>query len=218
MRIVENFGEIFVYIRLKRSLFWDIELWPDPNTRYKVGSIETSPIFLSAKLSEIYAFEVDLLKNKVLRKMALKILQLSDSNMNKLIMVMRWVHISLHRTETECRIELWVATCERGWFNCKNNIDHGECWHIIMRWKEKVPFTAKCFKKYWFYRKMLQIKVEQDSISYKNLNERISLSTPGVELGSSKDLHSWKIITHWHEKVHLRAECCKKYRLYRKVQ
>ncbi len=66
----------------------------------KTISIETSPSLLSAKLPEIYAFEVELLKNEVLRKMALKFLQLSASNANKIIMVMRWVHISLHRMET----------------------------------------------------------------------------------------------------------------------
>ncbi len=70
------------------------------------GSIETSLSLLSAKLSDIFAFEVELLKNKVLRKTTLKFLQLSASDMNKVVVVMRWVHISLHRTETECRIEL----------------------------------------------------------------------------------------------------------------
>ncbi len=53
------------------------------------------------KLSEIYAFEVEILKNKVLRKTALKFLQLSASNMNKVVMVMRLVLISLYRTETK---------------------------------------------------------------------------------------------------------------------
>ncbi len=33
--------------------------------------------------------------------------------MNKVVMVMRWVHISLHRTEIQCRIELRVAIFER---------------------------------------------------------------------------------------------------------
>ncbi len=31
-------------------------------------------------------------------------------------MVMWWIHISLHRTEMECRIELRVVTFERGGF------------------------------------------------------------------------------------------------------
>ncbi len=66
--------------------------------------------------SQRYTFEVELLKNKVLRKIALKFLQLSASNVNKVVTVMRWVHISLHRTETEGRIELWFATFERGGF------------------------------------------------------------------------------------------------------
>ncbi len=48
--------------------------------------------------------------------MALKFLQLSASNRNKVVMVMRWVHISLHRAERECRIELRVATFGRGGF------------------------------------------------------------------------------------------------------
>ncbi len=63
-----------------------------------------------------YAFEVEHLKNKVLRKTALKFLQLSASNVNKVVMVTRWVYISLHRTETEGRIELWFTTFKRGGF------------------------------------------------------------------------------------------------------
>ncbi len=65
---------------------------------------------------EVYAFKVELLKNKVLRKMALKFCQLSASNMNKVVIVMRWVHMFLHKTEMECRIELQVASFERGEF------------------------------------------------------------------------------------------------------
>ncbi len=58
-------------------------------------------------------FEVELLKNNVSRKTPLKFLKLSASNVNKVVTVTNWVHISLHRTETEGRIELRFVTFER---------------------------------------------------------------------------------------------------------
>ncbi len=45
----------------------------------------------------------------------------------------------------------------------------------------------------------------------------MSLSTRGMGLGGSKDLCFWNIIMHWNEKVHFRAERCKKYWLYQKM-
>ncbi len=51
----------------------------------------------------------------------------------------------------------------------------------------------------------------------QKLSESVSLSTPGVELGGSDDLHVSNIITHRNEKVHIMAELCKKYPSYRKM-
>ncbi len=41
---------------------------------------------------------------------------------------------------------------------------------------------------------MFRIKVVEHWIPYKKVGEHICLSPPRVELGSSKDCHSWKII------------------------
>ncbi len=69
-----------------------------------------------------YVFEVELLKNKISRKTVLKFLQLSASNVNKVVMITRWVHISLVRTEMEDRIEWRIATFERGGFPSIRNV------------------------------------------------------------------------------------------------
>ncbi len=49
-------------------------------------------------------------------------------------------------------------------------------------------FGAEHWKNYWLYRNMLQMKVKQNLISYKNLSRSISLSFPGVELEGAKHL------------------------------
>ncbi len=110
-----------------------------------------------------------------------------------------WTHISI-----------WLRSGTRGY-------KHLRFWNIIMHWNEEIHFVAERCKKYRLYRNMLQTKVTQNKICYKKLNGRISLSTPGVELGGYKDLRFWNIIMHWNEKVHFRAECYKEYRLYRKM-
>ncbi len=61
---------------------------------------------------------------------------------------------------------------------------------IVTHCHEKIHFKAERCKKYRLYRKMLQMKVAGDSISYKKLSGCISPSTPGVELGCSKDWRS----------------------------
>ncbi len=135
-----------VYIHIKRSHFWGIELWPYHITWYNFGSIETSQSLLSTKLSEVYAFEVELLKNKVLRKTALKLLQLSGSNMNKVVMVMRLVHVSHHRTEMECLIELRVATFESGGFPLSEMLKLAKTIFSTQLWKNRFISKTKTSK------------------------------------------------------------------------
>ncbi len=56
---------------------------------------------------------------------------------------------------------------------------------------------------------MFQTKVAPNKISHKKLFGRISLSTPGVELGVSKDLRFWNIVMQWNEKVNFRLNAAK---------
>ncbi len=48
---------------------------------------------------------------------------------------------------------------------------------------------------------MVQIKVVQNWISYKQLSWRISLFLLRVELGGSNDCHFWNILMYWNGKV-----------------
>ncbi len=64
-------------------------------------------------------------------------------------------------------------------------------------------YIEKCFKG-----KLRRIKFPKN-----NLIRRMPLCTPKVELRGSKDLHFWKIIMYWNEKVHFGAVRCKKYQL-----
>ncbi len=45
----------------------------------------------------------------------------------------------------------------------------------------------------------------------------MSPSTPGLELGGSKDLLFWNITMYWNKKVYFKDEHCKKYWIYQKM-
>ncbi len=66
--------------------------------------------------------------------MALKFLQLLTSNMNTVVMLMRWVHISLHRTEMEGRVALQFAIFEREGFPLSETL---KITKTIIQWKQK---------------------------------------------------------------------------------
>ncbi len=65
---------------------------------------------------------------------------------------------------------------------------------------------------------MLETRIIQSQISYKKLTECISPSSPGVELGASKDCNLWNIVSTGMGKLtDFMAKCCKKYQLYKKM-
>ncbi len=68
-------------------------------------------------------------------------------------------------------------------------------------------------------KKKLQIKVDQNWISHQKVHEHICLSPPppGVEIGSWKYWHGWKMILYWNSKnIQFRAQRCQKYASHEK--
>ncbi len=58
--------------------------------------------------------------------------------MSKVVVVKRWVHISLHRTEVERQIDLRVATIEKGGFPLSETLKIAEN-DIFDLTSEKLP-------------------------------------------------------------------------------
>ncbi len=62
--------------------------------------------------------------------------------------------------------------------------------HWTLYWTEmenRIHFLADRCENYQLYQKIVQIKVVENWILYKKVNERICLPPPGVKLGGSKD-------------------------------
>ncbi len=66
--------------------------------------------------------------------------------MNNVVMVMRWVHISLHRTEMECQIELQVATFEKRWFLLSETLEIAKTIFSFQLQKSRCIFKTKTSK------------------------------------------------------------------------
>ncbi len=64
---------------------------------------------------------------------------------------MRWVHISLHRTEIECRIELRVATFEKGGFPLSERLKIAKTIFLTQLWKKRCISKTKTSKVGPFY-------------------------------------------------------------------
>ncbi len=52
--------------------------------------------------------------------------------------------------------------------------------------KQQIRFNTEHCRKYPFYKKKIQIKIVQNSISYKKFSRRICLSLPEVDVGTPK--------------------------------
>ncbi len=89
----------------------------------------------------------------------------------------------------------------------------------MMHYNAKVVhFGAVCQLKYRMYLKIIQTKIVQNLISYKNLNGRMPLPPPEVVKGSIEDLLFLKLCTGMGKYYfHFGAEHCQKYQLYREV-
>ncbi len=66
---------------------------------------------------------------------------------------------------------------------------------------------------------MLQIRIVQNSISYKKLRECVCPSLPGMELGGFKDYHAYNNVLKWESNFTLWPNAARstKYRLYQTV-
>ncbi len=61
-------------------------------------------------------------------------------------MVMRWVHISHYRTETECRIELRIVTFEKGGFSLSEMLKIAKMIFSTQLWKNRCVSKTKTSK------------------------------------------------------------------------
>ncbi len=77
--------------------------------------------------------------------------------------------------------------------------------------------TERC-QNYRLHQKIVQIKIVENEISYKEVSGCAYLPTPGVQLRAFKNRHVSNILLYWNGKVNaLWAEHYRNYQLYQKM-
>ncbi len=80
-----------------------------------------------------------------------------------------------------------------------------------------IYLRVECCQKYALYRKRLQIKVPEHSISYKKVSGRICLSPARGELGGQMAIFEIRKCTKMAKLIHFRAKRCQKIRIMSQI-